>query len=190
VRRLLVLAAVILAILLANVRVVRVTDHAMAPSLQPGDLLVLGPGALQPGDVALLSDPAEPDRRVLRRVVGLPGHAVRVTAGQLEVDGQRARIREMGRSETHLTLSENNRWLVQQRLLPGRKSPKAETVPPGSVWLLADARDEAVDSRWWGPVDEDLVSSKVWLRMGKSNAWRGSWALRAQDGPWRVPPPQ
>jgi signal peptidase I len=181
---------VLLAILLANVRVVRVTDHAMAPSLQPGDLLVLGPGALEPGDVALLADPAEPDRRVLRRVVGLPGHSVRVTAGRLEVDGQKARIREMGRTETHLTLSENNAWLVQQRLLPTRASPQPETVPPGFTWLLADARDEAVDSRWWGPVDNNLVSSKVWLRIGKSNAWRGAWATRAQDGPWRVPPPQ
>jgi len=172
------------------VRVVRVTDHAMAPSLLPGDLLFLGPGAIAPGDVALLSDPAEPKRQVLRRVVGVPGHAVRVAAGQLEVDGQRARIREMGRTETHLTLSENNAWLTRRHLLPDRVSPEPVTVPPGSLWLLADSREDAVDSRWWGPVHEDRVSSKVWLRIGKENAWRGPWAARAQDGPWKVPPPQ
>jgi len=190
VSRLSLAAAALVLLGVATIRVVRVTNNAMAPSVRSGDWLLLGPGAPTPGDVYLLNDPTEPERRVLRRVVALPGHSVRVTEGQLEVNGNRARIREMGRDKEHLVLSENNAWLIQRRLVTNRVTPTPTEVPDNTVWLLADARDEATDSRWWGPVPQSNLSRKVWLRFGSRSEWRGRLAARAQDGPWSVPPPQ
>jgi signal peptidase I len=161
----------------------------MLPSIAPGDWLLLGPGSPSPGKVFVVHDPTEPGRDVLRRVVGVAGHKVRVAEGQLEVDGARARIREMGRDGQHLVLSENNAWLIRRRLQTSRLQPEPSVVPKDAVWVLADARDLASDSRWWGSVSTALLGRQVWLRLGEPNEWRSRLSWHAMDGPWFVPPP-
>ena len=161
----------------------------MLPSIAPGDWLLLGPGSPNPGDVFVVHDPTEPGRDVLRRIVGVAGHSVRVTEDHLEIDGARARIREMGRDAHHLVLSENNAWLVRRRLEASRVSPDPILVEDGHVWVLADARDLGTDSRWWGSLPTQALGRQVWIRFGSANDWRGVFAWHAMDGPWFVPPP-
>lgn len=81
-----------------------VTSSGMAPTLLPGDLLLvsrLAYGlrlpftdvvalALAPprrGDVVVFRDPTEPGRRLVKRVVGLPGEVVELREQTLLVDG-------------------------------------------------------------------------------------------------------
>jgi len=139
--------------------------------------------------VFVVHDPTEPGRDVLRRIVGVAGHSVRVTEDHLEIDGARARIREMGRDAHHLVLSENNAWLVRRRLEASRVSPDPILVEDGHVWVLADARDLGTDSRWWGSLPTQALGRQVWIRFGSANDWRGVFAWHAMDGPWFVPPP-
>jgi signal peptidase I len=168
----------------------RVTGEEMSPSLQPGDWVLLGPGRPDPGEVFALEDPSEPGRQVFRRVVALSGQTASYAGGQLAVDGQRIRLREMGRQDDTQFLSEANRWLIRRRAVVDRTERSEERVPEGSAWLLADARDVATDSRWWGPVEVSSLGRQVLLRYGASTEWRGSFSARAMDGPWNVPPPQ
>jgi signal peptidase I len=80
-----------------------VTSGAMAPGLLPGDVLVVSRLAyavrlpfagvtlleLHPprrGDVVVLRDPADPSRRVVKRVVGLPGETVTLREQVLHLD--------------------------------------------------------------------------------------------------------
>lgn len=69
----------------------RVTGPSMAPTLLPGDLVVVLPRALRPprrGDVVLVRDPRAPERTTIKRLVGLPGERVVVRPRTVEADGR------------------------------------------------------------------------------------------------------
>lgn len=186
-RALAAVATAAAAVVLFDVRQVQSAD--MAPSLQPGDWVLLGPGTASSGDVVRLADPLEPDREVLRRVLGLSGLEVAIRPGRIEVQGEALRTREMGRDDTQLVVSEANAWLVRYLPRVMRDTPVTVDVPTAQVFLLADNRDHASDSRHWGCVPHTALQDEVWLRVGPADAWRGSWAWRAQDGPWAPPEP-
>jgi len=169
---------------------VPVTSTEMAPSLVPGDWVLLGPGAPVLGRVVALDDPAWPGRPVLRRVLGLAGNTVGVEDGLVVGEDQRLRIREMGRDEHTLTLAEDNGYLIRRLLTRDRARTPPVQVPDGQVWLLADNRPEALDSRWWGPVAAERIEQVVWLRLGEPGLWRKRVAIGGRDGPWAKPTPQ
>lgn len=168
---------------------VPITDADMAPSLAPGDWVLLGPGSPALGDVVALDDPAWPGRQVLRRVLGVAGLTVGVDDGLVVAEDDRLRIREMGRDERTLVLTEDDGYLIRRSLSRDRGHTPQTTVPPDHLWLLADNRVDALDSRWWGTVSQDRVDQVVWLRFGEPGQWRKRIAVRGRDGPWDKPVP-
>ncbi|MCK6523625.1 signal peptidase I [Myxococcota bacterium] len=181
--------ALLLPPLLALLSARRVVDDSMSPSIRAGDLVLLGPGRAAPGDVVCLSDPGDPSRAVLRRVIAVEGQAVQVGRGVARVDGEAMRVREMGPFGEGAARSEQNRYLIQESARSPALEDQVWDVPEGHHFLLADDRDGALDSRAWGPVPAELGCGRVWLRVGPADLWRGPWALWAQDGPW-IPPSQ
>ena len=179
-------AALLAGALLWGVRPLHVQNAEMAPSILAGDWVLWLPLSPRAGDVVLLSDPSEPERRVLRRVVGLPGQQVELSSPGLAVDGRPWRWREMHRAEGWVAYSEQDTWLIQTADRSFDEAKVSLQAGEGLV-LLADDRDGPVDSRLWGPIDADHVHGRVWLRIGPSNPWRGPLGLGAQDGPW-IPP--
>ncbi len=162
-----------------------VPDGDMAPSILKGELILLGPaGELERGDVVLIEDPGEPGRRVLRRVAALEGGEVLLSGGGLVVDGQGARLAEMGRSGQDIVLSEANRYLIQRHDRRFAEPDRSWEIQHGELFLLADEREGPVDSRSWGPVPASEVQARLWWRVTGSDAWRSAPAQRAQDGPW------
>jgi signal peptidase I len=168
---------------------VQITDSQMAPSLVPGDWVLLGPGSAKLGTVVALDDPAWPGRRVLRRVLATAGTRIGIENGLVVVDGNRLRIREMGRDTESLTLSEDDGYLVRQRLTRDRAEVATKTVQEAQIWLLADNRILAIDSRWWGAVHESRITATVWFRFGDPGEWRKRIASDGRDGPWERPKP-
>ena len=160
-------------------------DGDMAPSLLAGELILLGPlGELERGDVVLVADPAQPDRRVLRRVAALAGSEVVLRGGGLSVDSQGARLAEMGRAGPDIVLSESNRYLVQRADRRFAEPDRSWQIGADQVFVLADEREGPVDSRWWGPLPSSAVQGRLWWRLTGTDAWRAAPAQRAQDGPW------
>ncbi len=172
-----------------SLQVVPVNGTEMAPTMVPGDWVLVGPGSPALGSVVALEDPAWPGRQVFRRVLGVGGSTIGIQEGAVDAGGDRLRIREMGRDEHTLTLAEDDGYLVQRRLLRDHHDVPAAEVPPGRLWLLGDNRIEALDSRWWGAVSTDRVDGVVWLRLGEPGAWRRRVAVRGRDGPWEKPTP-
>ena len=41
---------------------------------------------------------------------------------------------------------------------------------------MSDNRDVAVDSRWWGPIPNELVVGVVVFRLGWAHPWRDHWS--------------
>jgi signal peptidase I len=109
----------------------RVRSHSMEPTLSDGQLVLtrsLRPAhAVGRGDLVVLESPVEPDRDVVKRVVGLPGEKVTFDAGRVSIDG---------------------RPLAEPYASPSMFRGEYD-VPPGHFLVLGDNRDASDDSRSW-----------------------------------------
>lgn len=124
-----------------------VRDHSMEPALRPGDRLLLDPLAYRDarprrGDVVVIHDPAEPERLLVKRVVGTPGDFVRITTEGAQWIGARA---------------------------TGVGTPPAGAleeleVPLEHLFVLSDRPARTRDSRQFGPVPMRSVRGRVWFR--------------------------
>lgn len=126
----------------------RVRSHSMTPTLTDGQLVLtrsLRPThAVGRGDLIVLDSPVEPDLRVVKRVVGLPGEQVTFDAGQVSIDGRPLpepyATRSVFRGEYH--------------------------VPAGQYLVLGDNRDVSSDSRSWSSpyVQREALRGRLCLR--------------------------
>lgn len=154
-----------------------VPDDEMAPSLLRGDWVVLAPRAPSPGEVVAVLDPLDPARWTLRRVESDAG-PVRYEDGLVIGAAGEPSLLEMGRDEGVVTLQEGEH-LVRHLVRPIHWEQPVVEVPEGWLWLGADNRDAAVDSRWWGPLPATVAQGTVVLRLGRpGHPWRG-WVARA-----------
>jgi signal peptidase I len=177
-----VLLVVLALVLIAGAIPMRtVGDDEMAWTLQSGDYIWV-----LPVDV-LLADPLDPQRTVLRRVVAMEGEKLTYEDGTMKINGKRVRQTDMGKG----TIGGRERrvykeviwsrpparptnWLITRLVesnVTWKLTDKVE-VPQGHVFLLADDRDGAMDSRWWGPVPLSSVRGVVRARLGPADEWR------------------
>jgi signal peptidase I len=130
---------------------VQVASASMAPTLLEGDVVLVSRAApevdeLQRGDLVTFRSPLD-GRRALKRVVGLPGDVLVIRDSVLYVDDNPV-------EEPY----------VDHALIDGYYS-RTYTVPAGTVFLLGDNRGNSVDSRDYGPVDEDRLLGTVLQRV-------------------------
>lgn len=158
-----------------------VASAEMSPELKPGDTVWLLPLPVIRGDLVALRDPLDPERVVLRRAIAGPGQKVRYEDGQIRIEVKLVRQKDMGQEGAVRFLEETmwskpparaNTWVIQRQSPDVAWEHDAYTVPEGSWYLLADDRDRALDSRWWGPIPESDFLGVVRLRYGPADAWR------------------
>lgn len=137
-----------------------IPSGSMLPTLQVGDRIVVdklsyrwhGVGR---GDVVVFRRPPleQADYSdLVKRVVGLPGDTVAAVNGRVYVNGQ--------------PLSEP--WLPQPAPVTS-PSPLPEgfslnhpfTVPAGQYYVMGDNRTDSEDSRYFGPIAENLIVGKM-----------------------------
>ncbi len=133
------------------------------------------------GDVVVFRYPPDPSEDYIKRVIGLPGDHVQVREGQLYINGQEASRKQAGDYTTNDegVLMEVRRY---QEELPGgngyrgvnhfilkatdQGDPRANntpdfTVPPQSLFVMGDNRDNSADSRFWGYVPMENLIGKA-----------------------------
>lgn len=99
----------------------------------------------KPGEVIVFQYPRQPDRDFVKRVVAVAGDTVEMRAGKVYVNDQ--------------LFTE-----APSALLSDDDSDK-KTVPPDSVWVLGDNRNNSEDSRMFGPVPLENIRGLAFFRI-------------------------
>jgi signal peptidase I len=127
---------------------VKVDGGSMEPGLENQERIFINKLAyrlenIQRGDIIVFRYPRDPRTSFIKRVVGLPGDRVRVSDGQVYLNGRRT---------VEPYVPENYR--------DSRSFPEVK-VPPDSYFVLGDHRSMSNDSRDFGPVNQSFIYGKA-----------------------------
>ena len=140
-------------------QVYSVTGDSMSPSFEPGDYLLVrrvGRNKAMParGSGVIVRDPRQPDRRYLKRLVGLPDEELALCDGALLINGDRLAEPYLGGLPQSLGLDSVARRLGLDEF-----------------FVMGDNRAHSTDSRHFGPVRAALIEGEVWFRCWPLSRW-------------------
>ncbi|MFA5367427.1 MAG: signal peptidase I [Dehalococcoidia bacterium] len=132
-----------------------VEGSSMEVGLHDGQRLIVVKAAYwfgepQRGDVVIFTHPLDPERTLVKRVIGLPGEHIEITDSIVYIDGSQ----------------------LLEPYVKGTTSPLSNTeVPPGCYFVMGDNRQSSSDSRSWGPLPEDNIIGRAWLLYWPLEDW-------------------
>lgn len=148
----------------------KIPSRGMEDTLLVGDRLVTDMWHFRSreparGDLVVFRYPVDPSRDFLKRCIAIPGDTIEIRNKQLLLNGAElnedyvvTRDERPPRNPSDLPLS----MRVRDNFGPF-------TVPPESIFVLGDNRDNSSDSRFWGPVPYELLRGKaLYLYWGAS----------------------
>jgi signal peptidase I len=127
------------------------------------------------GYVIFFRSPAD-NKRLVKRVIGLPGDEIRLLRNKLYVNDEPADYEEIDSEELpDISAREIAEHQYALELLddapshpikttpwrPRKSSFEPIEIPPGHYFVMGDNRDESFDSRWFGVVAEDLILGRA-----------------------------
>jgi len=157
----------------AALRLYVIPSSSMAPTLVPGDHIVVTPYRFgkKPGrgDVIVFRSPRGADELMIKRVIGTPGDLVETRAGRVIVCGHA---------------------LPEPYVAAQATSVAPQIIPAGSYFVLGDNRADSLDSRSWGVLPQDAVLGKARVILWSSKAGVGSreWGVVAATSPSAASP--
>jgi signal peptidase I len=134
----------------------RVLGHSMDPTLDNDQFLVVNKlgyrlGEPERGDIIVFRDPRSDERKLIKRVIGLPGEVLEVQDGQVLINAQRL-------DEPYVAN-------------PGRYTQEATPIPEGMYFVLGDNRSNSSDSHNWGTLPRDRVVGTAWGSSWPPRLW-------------------
>jgi signal peptidase I len=148
-------------------------------------------GNPQRGDIAVFYSPHD-GKRLVKRVIGLPGDTVELRNNQLVLNGTPITYQPIDEELLRdIPAGERVGHVFAQEQLPGQPHavggfPAAPaprtfapmTVPAGEYFMMGDNRDDSFDSRFWGTVKRDQIigrATTVVLSLDRNNFWLPRW---------------
>ncbi len=113
-------------------------------SYKRGDIVVFTPPGQEPGSTPYI-----------KRVIGLPGDVVDLRNGHVFINGQEISEPYVYPGQVTEPLNGQSHWVV----------------PPGSLFVMGDHRENSSDSRVFGPVPIANVIGRAWLRYWPLNTF-------------------
>jgi signal peptidase I len=134
----------------------RVVGQSMVPTLQNNQFLVVSKldyrlHAPRRGDIIVFRDPFNPERKLIKRIIGLPGENLEVQDGQVFVD------------QGHL----DEPYIANL----GRYNQAPTPIPDGQYYVLGDNRNNSSDSHTWGLLARDKIVGKALLCYWPPEQW-------------------
>jgi signal peptidase I len=171
----------------------------LSPPLFSGRLLAFG--VPERGDIVVFRLPKDDSTDYIKRVIGLPGDAVQVVDGVLQINGQpvtRERIADFLDSDEGRPATNVRRW---RETLPNGVSyttldlpynlqsdnTDVYRVPPGNYFMMGDNRHNSTDSRFpqvgYVPFDNIVGRAQIIFFSVQEGdriweIWRWPWSVR------------
>ncbi len=131
----------------------KVEGDSMRPLLRDQERVLISKLAARKGnlhrfDIVVLYKPDEPDKSLIKRIVGLPGEVVEIRGGDLYVNDKPVKLERAGDPLS-------------------TKAPddmKALLIPRGTYFVMGDNRSVSFDSRLFGPVPQKYIYGKAFFR--------------------------
>lgn len=168
--------AIIIAILIAVVvrtfvvQAFKIPSRSMVPTLLVGDHILVNKfiyGVKVPflrktiipitnpqrGDIVVFIYPNDRSKDYIKRVIGVSGDKIEIKNKIIFINGKQY-------SDAYGIYSDN---VIYPASLQPRDNFGPVTVPPESLFVMGDNRDESADSRFWGFVDLKDVEGKAFI---------------------------
>jgi signal peptidase I len=154
------------------------------------------------GDVIVFKYPRGQDTDYIKRVIGLPGDRIEVRDNVVLINGkpmERAEVNSPCKYEDHSQTSgdfdvtrectlwierlddKSHNLLQNPRQAPSQFGPMV--VPPRSVFVMGDNRDNSNDSRVWGTVPFELIKGRALIVWWSRDPSRGGLSIEGV-GDW------
>ncbi len=118
------------------------------------DQLTYHTRAPQRGEVVIFKYPLDTKKYFIKRVIALPGETIEIINDTVRIIN--------AENPTGFILSEP--YIKDDKLNFPRSDIKV-TLPAGEFYVLGDNRLVSSDSRIWGPVKQDLITGRPFLRL-------------------------
>ena len=131
-----------------------VSGASMSPTFENGEYLIVDElsyniGNAQRGDVAIFKYPLDPTKFFIKRIIGLPGESVTITNGLVTIT----------------QLDETSFELEEPYLDNTPRGNFSISLEDNEYFVLGDNRSASSDSRVWGPLSEEFLVGKAFLRL-------------------------
>jgi signal peptidase I len=168
--------AIVIAVLIAFfirtfiIQAFKIPSGSMKPTLQIGDHILVNKfiyGVKIPfirkdlipisnpkrGDIVVFIYPVDRSKDFVKRVIGTGGDTVEIRGKKIYING--------------LFYNDSYGVYTDEMEIPATAHPRDNfgpvTVPPGSLFVMGDNRDQSYDSRFWGCVDLKNVLGKAFI---------------------------
>ncbi|MGP0030066.1 MAG: signal peptidase I [Acidimicrobiales bacterium] len=153
-----------------------IPSGSMEPTLQIGDRILVSKlsydfHSVHRGDIVVFDRPPTENcggpevNDLVKRVIGLPGETISLHDGYVYIDGKRL-------DETWLPASEQGKtYPVGPQGVPYNLTGPYK-IPADHYFMMGDNRTDSCDSRYWGPIDRNLIVGKVDVRVWPLTAFR------------------
>ncbi len=111
------------------------------------------------GDIVVFHYPNDPKNYFIKRVIALPGETVEIIDGQVKVYNDQYPNGIVLDERAYL----DDIYTAQTR---------RETLKANEYFVLGDNRASSLDSRYFGPISEDVVVGRVWVRGWPFDRWK------------------
>ncbi|MCU0785087.1 MAG: signal peptidase I [Verrucomicrobia bacterium] len=139
------------------------------------------------GDIVVFYSPHD-GKRLVKRVVGLPGDTIELRNNALVLNGQPVEYQPIAEELLRdIPAAERVGHVFAAEQLPGQThavagNPAAPAlrnfaplcVPDGQYFMMGDNRDDSFDSRYWGPVERKRIvgrATSVVVSLDRNNYW-------------------
>jgi len=127
-----------------------VKGASMEPSFYDNEYLVIDEISYrfkepQRGEIVVFRYPRDPKQFFIKRIVGLPGETIQITGGEVFVNGEEI---------TELYLEQGTKT----------KAEVVVTLQSDEYFVLGDNRSFSLDSRSFGPLRQEYMVGKTWIR--------------------------
>lgn len=158
-----------------------ILSASMAPNLAGGDFVLLYRATPKFGDLVRCTDPEEPTRYVVGRILGEPGDTVELSSTDITINGKRS-YPDMTCAKTRVPVDNPTTGAPEElhcaveaagghkhmraTKLGGAMIPQGKrTVSEGNVFLISDNRVWPMDSRQYGAVPRATCKEQIFFRV-------------------------